>query len=76
MPPIPDPALIVVIVTVMWALGSSALLAGWAEGRVSRVGVAVGTVAVAGVFWIWQQMGLSLSTVPTAFIEITARIIR
>lgn len=76
LPPIGDPALFVVMMTVLLALGTSSVLAGWAERRVSWLGGVITVIAIAGFAWIAHQEGIALATVPSAFVDILARLIR
>lgn len=78
LPPVPDPYLIVVLATCVLALGASAFLSGWAERRFSIIGFLVTLVGIALFVWIWDadRAAFGIATVPEAFIEIIARIIR
>ena len=76
LPHLPDVELFTVLMTVLLALGASSFIAGWAERRFSLIGFGVTAIALGGFVWVGQQEGFGLDTIPYAFIEITARLIR
>jgi mannose/fructose/N-acetylgalactosamine-specific phosphotransferase system component IID len=76
LPPIGDPDIFIVLMTVLLALGASGLCAGWARGQVSRLGVLCTLAAVCGFGWVGLQEGFALGTVPSAFVEVLARAVR
>ena len=76
LPPIGDPALFIVLMTVLMALGASSVMSGWAERRFPWLGVLITIVASCGFAWVGSQEGIALDTIPVAFVEILARLIR
>ena len=76
LPPIGDPALFIVLMTVLMALGASSVISGWAERRFPWLGVLVTLIASGGFAWVGLQEGITLDTIPVAFVEILARLIR
>lgn len=73
-----DPALLIVIATLVTALGVMGVMTGWVEKRLSFISVAATTFGAALFFWVWEtdrdEMGFI--SVPEAFIELVARILR
>ena len=76
LPSIGDPALFIVLMTVLMALGASSVMSGWAERRFPWLGVLVTIVASCGFAWVESQEWIALDTIPVAFVEILARLIR
>lgn len=76
LPSIGDPALFIVLMTVLVALGASSVMSGWAERRFPWLGVLVTIVASCGFAWVGSQEGIALDTIRVAFVEILARLIR
>ena len=71
-----DPHTILVLATFFLGLGMTSLIAGWAEARLSKVGLGLSMASVGLFVWVHASVGLTASAVPEAFVEIVARIFR
>lgn len=71
-----DPQLVTVVATCLAGLGVTGFLNGWADHRFSWLGLIISIGA--GVLFVALQMQdpITISTIPEAFVEIVARIIR
>lgn len=77
MPPPNDPALTVVIATLVAGFGLAGFTNGWVERRTSKSGLFAILVGVFLFVWVWQnQTEFGLSLIPESFIELLARMIR
>ncbi|UWQ18570.1 hypothetical protein [Jannaschia sp. M317] len=77
--PVPgDPEVLIVIATVLLALGLTALISGWVEKRLSWVAVFTIVLSAALFFWVWEgdRDGFGWISVPEAFVELVARVLR
>lgn len=77
--PVPgDPAVLIVIAAVTSALGLLGLVAGWVEGRLSVASLLSALLGAALFLWMWEidRAGFGPMSVPMAFVEIVARILR
>lgn len=78
LPPPPDVALLTAIATVVAALGFMGLMTGWVEKRLSLVSVASLVFGAVLFFWVWEagREDFGWLSVPEAFIELVARVLR
>ena len=73
-----DPALLTVLATLLWGFGVTGLVTGWVDRRTSLTSL-VATATGALIFvWLWgaDRDGFRPISVPHAFVEIVARILR
>ncbi|MGB3408930.1 MAG: hypothetical protein WBA67_15720 [Jannaschia sp.] len=73
-----DPDALIVVATIILAIGLMGLVSGWVDSRVSSVSVFAVFLAAALVFWVWDvdRDGFGWLTIPEAFVEMVARILR
>lgn len=73
-----DPDLMIVIATVLLALGLTALISAWIDRRRSLIAMLVTLLALAMVFWVWEadRDGFGWIAIPEAFVEMVARVLR
>ena len=71
-----DPDVVLVLAVFWGGLGLIGLLAGWADGRLSPVGFITTLSAIGLLVWYHLEIGLTISAIPEAVIEIIARLIR
>lgn len=86
LPPIPDldlPApgdadVLVVVSTVLLAIGVMATVAAWVDKRVSWAGLFAMMLAAALMFWVWEadRDDFGWISIPEAFVEMVARVLR
>lgn len=86
LPPIPDldlpgpgdPAVLTVVATLVSGLAVMGLITAWVEKRFSPISMGVLILGAALFFWLWEvdREGFGLLSVPEAFVEIVARILR
>lgn len=85
-PPVPDlplptpgaPGLVTVAATILVALGLMGLVTGWSGRRLARLPLLV-TLIGAGLFvWLWDadRDGFGPRSVPEAFAEVAAQVLR
>ena len=73
-----DPAIWIVGASVLAALGTMGLVTGWVDGRVARVPLLSTLAAACLLAWIRDAdpEGFGPMTVPVAFVEVAARVVR
>lgn len=86
LPPLPDPdlpapgdpAIVIVAGTVVLALGLMGWLTARVEGRRSLVSLGAVLVGAGLLLWVWDadREGFGWLSVPTAFVEMLARVVR
>lgn len=86
LPPVPsldlpapgDPVLVTVGASILAALGLMGLVTGWADRRVARLPLLSALVGAALLAWVWDadRDAFDAMTVPMAFVEMTARVVR
>ncbi|GIT90973.1 hypothetical protein JANAI62_14280 [Jannaschia pagri] len=85
-PPVPplglpapgDPDVLIVIGTVVLAVGMMGFVSGWVERRVSWASVFALLLAAALFVWVWEpnREEFGWISIPEAFVEMVARVIR
>jgi len=78
---LPDPgdaAVLTVVATVVTGLGITGLFSGWAERRFSVISFGSLLFGLVLFFWIWEvdRDGFGWLSVPNAFVEMVARVLR
>ncbi|MCK0167881.1 hypothetical protein MWU52_10005 [Jannaschia sp. S6380] len=78
LPPPGDPDVMVVVSVVLAAMGLTALLSARIDGRRSYASLFATGLAAALMAWVWEsdREGFGWLTVPMAFVELLARVIR
>ncbi|PWJ21978.1 hypothetical protein [Jannaschia seohaensis] len=78
LPAPPDPDLLIVIATSLMALGLTAALSARIDGRRSWAGRFAVILSAGMFFWVWEaaRSGFGWTTIPAAFVEVAARILR
>ena len=78
LPPPGDPDLVTVIGSVVLALGLMGLVTGWVDRRLAWLPLLSALIGAALLVWVWDadRGAFGVLTVPTAFVEIVARIVR
>lgn len=71
-----DPHTILVLATFFAGLGLISFLSGWAEGRFSKLGFVLTASAIGMFVWVQMTVGIQAASIPEAFIEIIARLLR
>lgn len=73
-----DPPLLIVIATLVTALGIMGVMTGWVEKRLSLVSLMAALFGAALFFWVWEadREAFGFIAIPEAFIELVARILR
>lgn len=74
----PDPPLLIVIATLVSALGIMGLVTGWVEKRLSAMSLGATVLGIALFVWVWEtdRDGFGWLSVPEAFVELVARVLR
>ncbi|MEL7183103.1 MAG: hypothetical protein AAFY65_10055 [Pseudomonadota bacterium] len=85
-PPLPDlglpapgdPSILIVIATSLLAMGLVAVLSAWVETRLSWAGLFATVLALALFVWVWEpdRAAFTFLTIPEAFVDLVARLIR
>ncbi|WP_299812821.1 hypothetical protein [uncultured Jannaschia sp.] len=77
LPPPGDPALVAVLASVLVVLGLVGVVSAWAERRFSWSGFASLLAGATLFIWLWEaERAFDPMSVPEAFIEVLARIVR
>lgn len=86
LPPIPDlglpapgdPAVLTVVATMVTGLALMGLVTAWVERRLSLISLVAVIFGFALFFWLWEtdRDGFHFLSVPEAFVEMVARVIR
>ncbi|SFJ09057.1 hypothetical protein [Jannaschia pohangensis] len=86
LPPVPDlglpdpgdAAVLTVVATVVSGLGVTGLFSGWAERRFSVISLGSLILGLVLFFWIWEvnREAFDWLSVPEAFVEMVARVLR
>ena len=73
-----DPDVLIVVATVLLAIGLMTFVAGWVDKRLSWSGVFSTFLALALLFWVWEadREGFGWISIPEAFVEMVARALR
>ncbi|WP_371156665.1 hypothetical protein [Jannaschia sp. 2305UL9-9] len=73
-----DPDVLIVISTVLFAVGTMGIVSAMVDKRVSWSGVFALLLAAALMFWAWegQRDDFGWISIPEAFIEMLARVLR
>jgi hypothetical protein len=78
LPPPGDPAVVTVVGAVLAAIGALGLVTGWVDRRVSWAGLFSLALGAAMLAWVWEadRPAWDALTVPRAFVEMVARVLR
>ncbi|WP_339646134.1 hypothetical protein [Jannaschia helgolandensis] len=73
-----DPAVLTVVATMVTGLALMGLVTAWVERRLSLTSLAAFILGCALFFWLWEtdREGFRFLSVPEAFVEMVARVIR
>lgn len=85
-PPIPDvdipapgdPDAMIVVSTVVFAVGMMGFVSGLVDKRISLAGIFALLLAAVLMLWVWEndREGFGWISIPEAFVEMVARIVR
>lgn len=73
-----DADVLLVVATVLVAIGAMVLVSAWVEKRMSWTALLALVLGAAIFFWVWEtdREGTGWISIPEAFVEMVARILR